>query len=476
MPQRRFIGPSLIFASIAISVIGTLGAPLVPTIARDEHVSLELAQWIFTTPPLVAALATPVLGRLGDGARRDRVLHGTLAMTCLGCVVTAAGPSFAWLIAGRALQGVGLAALALTVALAREHLAGARQEHTIRWIAVGSGAGAALGFPATALAAQELGFRGAFWLAAVVIGAMLAFVWAAVPRSPRGTRSVPLDLPGAALLGFGLVGILLAISRANTWGWGSPQTLVLAGGGLVLLAIWVVVELRIEHPLIDLRLARIPALLVANVGGMAIMFGMYGGVSLINRLTQTPTSVAYGLGGSIVLAGVILAPMGAATVASMPFTRLLASRVGIQGVLPIGAATAAATYFALAAIGDRTAVELALASGLVGLAIGWTFAVIPSIIVAHVPPERTGSAMSLHQVLRGTGAAAGSAVSITILGAYVPIGAGYPTEEGYVVAFLVAGLACGVSAIAAAIVLPRTRRQPAQHAATPSAESLVGPG
>jgi len=428
-------------------MVNTLGAPLVPQIADAEGVPLDAAQWVYTLPPLVAVLATPLLGRLGDGARRDRMLLATIAITCAGCVVSAVAPSFGWLLAGRGLQGVGFAGLPLCVAVARVHVRDDARTRAIMLLSVAAGGGSAIGFPLTALIALRLDIHGAYWFGAAVTATALAGVLATVPRSHAPSRALPLDLPGAALLGVGLGALLLALSRAATWGAAAPQTLALALVGSLALVGWIALELRVAHPLIDLRLAAQPVLLVANLGGLSLMFGMYAGVSLMNRYAQAP--LGQGLDASVLTAGIILAPMGATVVVSPPLTRILARRLGTPGVFPLGAAVAAGTYAVLAVTPAPSVAGLMLASALVGLAIGWTFAVIPALVVAHVPDDRTGSAMSLHQVLRSAGSAAGSAVSITVLTAFAAGAAGY--TAGYAMA----GLTCAVTALAAIVVLPR---------------------
>src|ERR1700759_2876700 len=100
-PSARLLIATLVLAAMTVSVQSTLGTPLIPTIAREQHVSLEAAQWMLTLTLLVGVVATPVLGRLGDGARRELVLLGA---ALAGSVVAATASSFPQLLAGRGLQ------------------------------------------------------------------------------------------------------------------------------------------------------------------------------------------------------------------------------------------------------------------------------------------------------------------------------------------------------------------------------------
>ncbi|MEA2284006.1 MAG: hypothetical protein QOJ21_49, partial [Solirubrobacteraceae bacterium] len=305
---RVLIG-ALVLAAMTVSVQSTLGTPLIPTIAREQHVSLEAAQWLLTLTLLVGVVATPVLGRLGDGARRERVLLATLACVLAGSVVAATAHSFTQLLVGRGLQGIGYGTVPLCIALAREHLTGSAQRSAIATLSVSVAVGAGLGFPVTGLIAQDLDFRAAFWFGAIVSAVALVTAAVVIPRARHAGRDVSLDVPGAVLLGGGLGAIVLAISKAETWGWASRQTVGLVAGGAIALAVWIVVELRTPQPLVDLRLARIRTVLCANVAAVLIAMGMYVGMALVNRLVQTPRSAGYGFGASLVTTGLLLLPL-----------------------------------------------------------------------------------------------------------------------------------------------------------------------
>jgi MFS family permease len=444
---------ALVFAALTVSVMSTLGTPLIPTIAAAQHVSLETAQWLLTVTLLVGVVATPVLGRLGDGARRDRVLVGTLACTLVGSVVAATAHRFPQLLAGRALQGIGYGTVPLAIALAREHLTGARRRSAIATLSITVAVGAGLGFPVTGLIAQDLDYHAAFWFAAIFGAAALAAVLAVVPRTARGDARVRMDVPGAVLLGAGLGALLLALSKAETWGWGSAPVLGLGCAGVAALAAWVTVELRVSDPLVDLRLARRRAVLGANVAGLLMGMGMYVGMALVNRLVQTPESTGYGFSASLVTTGLLLLPLSAGSLVSQPVARAMTERFGIRAVLPVGAAIVALTLIALGATHAHLW-EIAVVTALLGAGIGGTFAAMPALIVANVPADRTGSAMSLNQVLRSAGGSLGSAVGITILTAHTAAGAAFPADRGYTVAFVLGGVLCLLAAAATLWLVP----------------------
>ena len=197
--RRRFLLPSLMFTALTVSVVSTLGAPMVPTVAREQHVSLSAAQWMLTATLLAGAVAGPVLGRLGDGPRRRGAIQGALASVLAGSVLAAAAPGFAWLLVGRVLQGVGMGLLPLAISVAREHLPADRMRSGIASLSVTTSVGAGIGYPLTGVIAQHLDYRAGFWFAALLSGLALVVVGWVVPVGSSNPRR-PLDVTGAALL------------------------------------------------------------------------------------------------------------------------------------------------------------------------------------------------------------------------------------------------------------------------------------
>lgn len=447
---------ALVFAGLTVSVMSTLGTPLIPTIAEAQHVSLETAQWMLTATLLVGAIATPVLGRLGDGPQRRRVLLFTLGATLAGCVVAATSRSFPQLLAGRALQGIGYGTVPLAIALVREHADGERQRSGIATLSITVAVGAGLGFPVTGLIAQLVDFHAAFWFGAIFAAGSTLCVYLFVPRAAGRARAVTLDVPGALLLAGGLAALLLGISQGETLGWTSVTVVGLFVAAAVLLGTWVRIELRHEAPLVDLRLVSQRAIVGANLAALLLAMGMYIAMSLVNRLAQTPESTGYGFGATLIATGLVLLPMSLGSLVSQPITRRVIARWGIRVVLPAGALITASTLMYLA-LAHNGLFDIAVATMLLGIGIGCSFAAMPALIVASVPSERTGSATSLNQVLRSIGGALGSAVAVAVLSAHHPAGLPFPEEQGYTVAFLVGAAICVATAGLAILLAPPRR-------------------
>ncbi|WP_078901000.1 MFS transporter [Actinacidiphila yeochonensis] len=468
--RHRALVPVLVFVGTVVAVISSLGAPLVPTIAAVDHVSLSDAQWSLTITLLVGSIATPVLGRLGDGPHRRGVVLGALAVVTLGGVLAALPLGFGSLVAGRGLQGVGLGLVPLAIATARDALSAERSRSAVAMLSITTVAGVGLGYPLTGLITESLGVHAAFWFGAIICA--LALLGAALVLPESGARkSRPLDALGAVLLAVGLASLLLALSEGDVWGWTSPRVLGMIVFAVVVLVAWSRHELRTGHPLVDLRSLRNHSVLTANVAGLIAGVAMYMLMSMVTRFVQTPSSAGYGFGTSVLVTGLVLLPFSAASVASSKLVPLLARRTSSAMVLPIGCGVSLVSMV-LFLVARGSLWELFVIMGVAGLGVGCTFAVMPGLIVNAVPSHETGSAISFNQVLRTIGYTTGSVLSAVVLEAHTPSGQPLPTNSGYETA---AWLGCVIWVVTAVvtIIVPKRGAAAAKRAMTVDEEVLM---
>ncbi len=445
------LAPVLIFTTMVAAVISSLGAPLIPSIARDLQVPLSAAQWSLTATLLVGAVSSPVIGRLGDGPRRRETLLAGLAVVTLGGVVAALAPSLALLVVGRALQGIGLGLVPLTMAAARDHLPREKVPATIALLSVCAAAGVGAGYPISGLIADGAGLSAAFWFGAAVSALALLCVLVVLPSSAH-RPPVPLDVPGGLLLSGGLVALLVAISQGKAWSWGSPQVVLLFVGAALLLALWARLQLRTATPLVELRLLRHPAVLTGDACGLVLGVTMYMYLSAVTEYVQTPGAAGYGFSASVVVAGLCLVPFSVFSLLASRALPRTTALVGPRALLPLGSLVVAAAG-AFFAVFHAHLWQAFVMMGLVGIGLGSTFAAIPGLIVRAVPESETGSAMGFYQVVRYIGFSLGSAVAASILGARTPAGQHLPAESGYTLVLWTAVAVC-VAAAALAWVLP----------------------
>lgn len=425
---------------LLVAVVSSLGAPLIPEIAHRYGVSLSSAQWVLTAALLTGALTTPLLGRLADGNRQRDLITVTLLAVLVGCVLAGIAHSFVLIVAGRALQGTGFGLLPVNMATARRLLPAAEARQAIAVLSTSTAIGAGLGYPLTAGIAQWLGISAAYWFGAGTV--VLALVAATVVL-PRRTPSPPtrFDVVGAVALSLVVTAVSLVLAEGAAWGWTSPATLGLLAFAVVAVVPLIRFELASSDPLVNLHHLTNPTVAMANAVGFCMSASMYLVVPVVVEFIQSPRGVPYGFHSSVVVSGLVLMPLSAATFASsrllVPYERAF----GLRSMVPIGALIfgAGAGFFALL----HTALwETFATMGIIGLGIGFTFSAIPGFIVRAVPATETGAATGLYQVLRTVGLSFGSAMSAGILSRFTDRGAVFPRIHGFLVTLAIAlGLA-----------------------------------
>jgi MFS family permease len=435
-------------------VISSLGAPLIPAIARATHESISRTQWTLTATLLVGAVTSPVFGRLGDGPRRREALLGGLTTVVAGCMTAALTHDLLVLVVGRSLQGAGLGLLPLAMAVACDDLPSERAGPTIALLSVRAAAGVGVGYPVSGLIADQLGLAAGFWFGAMMSTGALAWAVVNVPSS-RGRAQAPLDIVGAGLLSLALISLLVAIAQMDTWGPGAELPLLAAAG--LLLVTWLTHQLHTTAPLVQLRLLLHPTVLTCNVCGSVLAIAMYVVLPTIIEFVQTPHSAGYGFAESVVVAGLVLVPMSVLSFAASRALPRLMAQFGSRALLPIGCMlVAAGPGFFLAAHSALWNAFVVMA--FLGAGIGLTSALIPSLIVRSVPPGETGSALGFFQVVRFIGYSVGSALSAAIVAAHTQPHRQFPSEAAYTQSLWIACAICVTAASLALALVQRGKR------------------
>lgn len=433
------LSAALVAVALVVAVVGSLGAPLITSVATTLHVPLAAAQWTLTVTLFAGAIAGPVLARLGAGPRRRVTLLASLAVVVLGGVLTAlplpagAPVALAVLVVGRGLQGLGLGAVALLMSVARTELPEARSASTIAALSVASTVGIGVGYPLVGLIDQLAGLRAAYAFGLLLSAAALVVAWRSVPRDAPGPTP-RLDIAGAVLLGLGTLGVLLVVAEPAVWTPPLVGATILALSALVLAA-WAVVELRVPAPLADLRLLAMPAVLRANSAMLVSGVGMYLIFSLLTRFLQTPAEAGYGFALPGVAAGAALIPFSALGFVAGRVAPRIGRRTGARAVFALSAAAVAAAAVLLA-VGTGSLALVLLAMTVLGFGVGGVSAVMPRLVLEGVPAPETASVLSINQIVRSVGFSVGSALAGLLLAAATPAGALVPPAGGYVVASL----------------------------------------
>ena len=452
-PAIPIIG-ALLLAAISFALLQTMVFPVVPEIAKDYGTSHATATWVLTGFLLSASVCTPLAGKLGDLFGKARVLTAVLVIFSVGSVVAALAGSIELLIAARVIQGVAGGVFPLSFGIINDELPSEHRAGAIGLMSAMFGIGGGIGLPLAGVIVDNADLSWLFVVGLLALPAAFA-VWRLVPPSPpRGRTQV--DWRGAAVLSAGLVAVLLAITKANQWGWSSPRFLALLATGAIVLALFVVLEQRTEHPLVDIRVLRRRPVWATNLSAFMIGIAMFGSFLLIPQFTQTAESSGYGFGYSVTAAGLVLLPSSAMMLIAGPFGGVLGHRLGFRTLLAVGTIFAGAS-FALLAITHSHVWSFLAAGVLMGLGISLSFGAMANLVVAAVDPRDVGISTGINTIMRTIGGAFGSALVAALLSAEtIPGSGGTPTEGAYTEAFaLSAGGA--LLALAATLAIPRLR-------------------
>lgn len=442
----------LALSTFAIVVMQSMVLPVLPGLAKSLNISMSDVSWVITVSLLSAAVFTPFLGSLGDALGRKRVLVATLALTTVGSVFAAMASSLPLLLAGRALQGMGFAAMPLAIGIVRSIFPPERVPSSIALLSALTGIGAGAGLLISgALVKAGITPQGMFWIcaAATAIGLLGVIVLIRLPERMNGFH---VDIWGLLTLGGGLMCLVLGINRGPSWGWDSTTVLGLFTGALVLLVACYFVEQYVREPLVDMSLMRKPVVLGTNLTAFLTGAGMFGAFVLVIQFVQTPSRFGYGFDSDAFGAGLTLLPMTAGTLIAAVAVSLLIRRMGPKRPMVLGSVVATATFVFLLFLHTQHW-HFYVATGLLGLGLGLAMGAMPTLLHSGVTPEQTSAANSVNQTLRSVGGSIGTAVATAVLAANTMTGAPLPTIGGYTTSFAVSGGIC-VLAIVAALVVP----------------------
>lgn len=442
----------LLAAGVTFSLSQTLVLPALPVIAERYSASEGAASWILTGFLLSASVATPVVGKLGDRYGKASVLTAVLLVFSVGAVVNALATDISVLIAGRVLQGVAGGVFPLAFGIVRDAFPAARIPGALSTISAILGVGAGVGLPLSGVLIDRLDVSWIFWLGLIALPVALA-VRRWVPASPP-VEPVGIDWPGAGLLAGTLGLVLLGVTQAPQWGWGSGRTLGAIALGLALGAAWLWVEAHRRDPLIRLDVLTQPTVAAANLTALLVGFALFSGLLLVSQLAQVPSETGFGFGASTTVAGLLLLPSALTQVLVGSFTGRLAAIVGFRVTLVVGAGFCALAYTQLALLhAERW--HLVLGGLILGVGIALAFASLANLVVDSVAQSEVGIATGINTVLRTVGGAFGSAVSTAVLAGTAGAG-GAPTATGFTVAFVVSAAAAVVATASAAVGALRT--------------------
>jgi MFS family permease len=448
---------ALCFGGLSTALTQTMVIPIQSELPMLLGTSGANAGWVVTATLLAAAVSMPVAGRLADLYGKQRVLVVNAALLVVGSALCAVTDSLLPMLAGRTLQGFAMGFIPVGISLMREFTPPHLTSTAIAAMSATLGVGGAIGLPVAAWIADGHDWHALFWVSA---GLAVVVLLATVFLVPHIHDAQPgrLDIVGGIGLALGLVTYLIGVSKGTTWGRTSGRTWGAIVGGLVVLVAWGAYELRQDDPLVDLRTTARPQILLTNLAAVAIGFGMMAQSIVVPQLLELPSATGYGLGQSILAAGLWMAPAGLMMMMFAPVSSALMQRSGAKHTLMLGATVIGVGYVVAVALMDAPW-QLLIASCIAAAGVGIGYAAMPTLILDAAPVREAASAVGVNALMRSVGTTLSSAVMATILtGATTSLGGvELPSLGAFQVCFVV-GAAAAFVGVAIAATIPRRRR------------------
>ncbi len=428
-----------------------------PVVRADLGATVGQLSWFVNAYTLAFATFMLPAATLGDRLGRRRVMVAGVAVFTLASVAAALSTTSGALVAARAVQGVGAAAI-MPLSLT---LLAASVPTSMRAAAIGiwggvSGLGVALGPVVGGAVVEGLSWQAIFWLNVPVALVAVPLLLMAVPES-RGAWQ-RLDLPGTALLGGAVFLGIWGIVHGNDDGWTSTGVLAALGTAALLLPAYVWWARGRSYAVLPLRLYASRSFSAANVVALTFTIGMFGAVFLLAQYLQVVE------GYSPFQAGLRTLPWTAAPMVVAPLAGLLAPRTGLRPLLVTGLSlqTAALVWFAVVTEAGEPYSAFVVPLVMAGVGMGLTFAPMATAVLDGLPDSDFAMASSANSTVREFGVALGVAVLVAVFlgngGEISPTG--YAGAVGP--ALLTGAAAVAVALVAALFVPSKSRAQSSQ--------------
>src|SRR3954470_9823454 len=425
-----------------------------PSIRKSLGASIESLEWTVNAYTLSFAVLLLTGAALGDRFGRRRMFVIGVAAFTASSAAAALAPTTTALVAARALQGAGAAlVLPLTLTLLSEAV-----DESKRGLALGiwsgvSGLGVALGPLVGGIVVDGLSWEYIFWLNVPIGLALIPLAARQLEESHGPDRH--LDLPGLALAGFGLLGIVFWIVRGQALGWTSAPIVASIGLGAALLAAFVAWELRAPTPMLPMRFFRSRAFAATNGASLAMFFGAFGSIFLLAQFFQTAQ------GYSPLEAGLRTLPWTAMPIFIAPIAGVLSDRIGARPLMAAGLALQSIAIAWLAVVSEPSVpyASLIIPFVLAGSGMALVFAPAANSVLGSVDGREAGKASGATNAIRELGGVLGVAVLASVFSSHGSYVSPATFSDGVTAALPIAAAVLAVGALVALLVPGKARRE-----------------
>lgn len=415
--------PWLVLVSVALGLfmvvvdVSILNIAL-PTIAGEMRASLAEVEWTLIAYTLALTGLVPIFGRVSDVLGRKRLFIVGMLIFAGASLLAAFSQFILWLIGARLLQAFGGALITSnTLAIITDTFPEGKRGWAMGVQAILISGGAAIGPTLGGFLVTQFGWQAVF-LINVPVGIVASSVAVLVLPPLQSHRTLePLDWPGAALLMGGMASLLLGVTKGPAWGWASLRLDMLVGAGLVLLALFVLRELRTRHPLVDLTLFRIREFAAGQAAGV------FATIALATMMLLFPFYWQGLRGYSAQATGLLMLPMPLTLMVVAPLAGRLSDSLGARGIASAGLGLIMASLFLLSRMtAEMAAWDVLWRLAVLGAGLGMFMAPNSNAVMSSAPAHRRGIAAGLLGMFRYTGQSLGIAFAGTVFASFAASG------------------------------------------------------
>ncbi|BBG22931.1 MFS transporter [Sulfuracidifex tepidarius] len=417
---------------LIVNYVETMVVPALPTIERDFSISATLAGWVTSAYMIVAAAASPLMGKLADTYGKKKIYTIAVGFYILAVAMAGFSPNIWFLLIARGIQGIGFSMFPISIAFITDLYPRERVAFAQSLLSAMIGIGPALGLLLGSYVVEDLGWPYAFHTAAILSLILFALSLMYLPHTGNRKKE-KVDYVGASLIGAGTVMTLVYVTEGPTLGWTSIENFGFLFLGLILYVAFVFFERRVKEPLLRLDLFKIRNFSVANLVGLVSGIGMFMVFIFLVYYAQIPSP--YGLGLTIIQSGLIMSPVALGMIIFGPIMGKLMPKIGPKPIIVAGATLSIISYLMLWKF-RSTPTEL-LADGFVS-SIGLVAVILPlvNIVALSLPDEYRTTGLGMNTLLRTLGGSVGPVVATAMMETYqdpiVMLMNGQPMVLGFV--------------------------------------------
>ncbi|MDA8168843.1 MAG: MFS transporter [Nitrospiraceae bacterium] len=395
-----------------------------PTLKDEFGVSMALIEWVAMAYMLTLTIFLPLFGRLADMFGRTKLYTTGFAVFTAGSVLCGMAPSAAFLIGARVIQAVGAGLLqANSVAIITQAFPSSERGKAIGIQGAVQAVSMSVGPFVGGILIAAVGWRAIFYvnLPIGIIG--IAFALLILPKSEKSAKKEKIDYFGVLTFASGLACLVLALNEGAKEGWTSPLILTYFILAAILLPAFVLTELKVQYPMIDLKLFKSYSFAVGNLTGMLSYYVLFAVLFLM------PFYLEQVMGLGVALTGSLLTPIPLAMAIVAPFSGSISDKYGSRVMTASGMFVCAVSMFFMMFAGQHSSLVL-LVSELVVLGIGMGMFTPPnnSAIMGSAPKEKLGVAGGVLNMMRSLGLIFGVDISGLI---FSTLKNQYLNEKGY---------------------------------------------